>query len=352
MGRVTTSEFHLTSNPHVYLRDDDNFSIRRVSAEDFNTLQTVFTTSRDRWVVFDATGVPWLLPREPGNPSQRIAGAHGPTPELAAAALCYVEGLDAIKLVSQAAAPHAPTIDPEILALDLAKIEADTQGVELVEALRVDLSSAQTRAREIEIERDAAVRRAEQAEQGKRDVGLALDLAKIEADAQDGEAELARLRAALGDAQGRADTLAARIVEFEQAELDRLGPDRDALPEDDIQAAAMAAHTVNRAYCRLLGDHSQPHWWDAPEWQRVSATNGARMIAENPETTPEQSHEAWREEKLANGWMYGPKKDPDRRQHPCIMPYDDLPIAQRVKDQIFSAVVRGVLADREDDIPF
>lgn len=112
--------------------------------------------------------------------------------------------------------------------------------------------------------------------------------------------------------------------------------------EKMIEACARAAHEANRAYCIALGDTSQPSWDDAPDWQRSSAVNGVRgAIAGN---TPEQSHEGWLEEKRAAGWRYGPVKDVEKKEHPCFVPYAELPPAQRSKDVIFTTVVR-VLAD-------
>jgi hypothetical protein len=106
------------------------------------------------------------------------------------------------------------------------------------------------------------------------------------------------------------------------------------------EACARAAHEANRAYCVAIGDTSQPSWDDAPEWQKSSARNGvAGALAGN---TPEQSHEGWLAEKRAAGWTYGPRKDPDKREHPCFVPYDELPPEQRAKDTVFLAVVRAV----------
>ncbi len=111
----------------------------------------------------------------------------------------------------------------------------------------------------------------------------------------------------------------------------------------NIIAAAQAAHEANRAYCIAIGDESQVHWEDAPEWQRDSAIAGAQAIADDPATTPEQSHEGWMAQKLADGWVYGEVKDAEAKTHPCIVPYAKLPETQRKKDGIFGAVVRAVL---------
>lgn len=106
-----------------------------------------------------------------------------------------------------------------------------------------------------------------------------------------------------------------------------------------IELCARAGHEVNRAYCLSLGDTSQPPWEEAPEWQKSSARAGARGVLMNPTQEPAEGHEAWMRQKLAEGWKYGLVKDPDRREHPCMMAYADLPAAQKAKDWIFRQVV-------------
>lgn len=107
-----------------------------------------------------------------------------------------------------------------------------------------------------------------------------------------------------------------------------------------IEACARAAHEVNRAYCLASGDTSQPPWENAPDWQRQSAIHGvAGALGGN---TPEQSHEGWMREKIDAGWTYGPTKDPERKTHPCLVPYSELPPEQRAKDHLYLATVRAM----------
>ena len=68
------------------------------------------------------------------------------------------------------------------------------------------------------------------------------------------------------------------------------------------------------------------------------ATNG------NPNITPEQSHEGWMRQKVADGWVHGDVKDPVKKTHPCLVPYDQLPFEQQAKDKLFTSVVKAVLA--------
>ncbi len=112
--------------------------------------------------------------------------------------------------------------------------------------------------------------------------------------------------------------------------------------EQIIEACARACHETNRAYCLAVGDKSQPSWDDAPDWQRSSTVTCVRgAIAGN---TPEQSHDSWLAEKAATGWKYGPVKDPGNKEHPCFVPYGELPLEQRNKDYVFVAVTKAVHA--------
>lgn len=105
---------------------------------------------------------------------------------------------------------------------------------------------------------------------------------------------------------------------------------------------ARVCHEINRAYCASIGDNSQPTWADASEWQRASAINGVKFSIENPDAPPSASHDSWSAEKIAAGWTFGPVKDPEAKQHPCLVAYDQLPVEQRTKDYLFQAVVRSL----------
>lgn len=107
-------------------------------------------------------------------------------------------------------------------------------------------------------------------------------------------------------------------------------------------AIAAICHEVNRAYCQALGDQSQLPWSEAPEWQRDSAMKGVELHLASPDVGAEASHEAWLEQKRAEGWVYGPIKDADKKEHPCMRPFCELPVEQQAKDFIFRAVVRSL----------
>jgi hypothetical protein len=106
--------------------------------------------------------------------------------------------------------------------------------------------------------------------------------------------------------------------------------------------AARDCHEMNRIYCVALGDRSQVPWDQAPAWQRESAISGV-LHAMNPEVGPGDSHRSWLAEKENQGWKFGPVKDVEKKEHPCCVPFEQLPFDQIVKDYLFLAVARATL---------
>jgi hypothetical protein len=104
---------------------------------------------------------------------------------------------------------------------------------------------------------------------------------------------------------------------------------------------ARVAHEANRAYCQALGDNSQPAWEDAPQWQKDSALLGVELHTSG-DHGPEASHESWMAQKVADGWRYGPEKNPEIKEHPCMVPFSDLPKEQQAKDFLFRGVVHAL----------
>ena len=107
-----------------------------------------------------------------------------------------------------------------------------------------------------------------------------------------------------------------------------------------IEGIAILAHELNRKFCELTGDNSQLPWAEAPDWQQDSAINGV-LFHLSGDHGPAASHESWMKQKVEEGWVYGPVKDAQLKTHPCMVPYDQLPANQRIKDYLFSGLVRA-----------
>lgn len=110
-----------------------------------------------------------------------------------------------------------------------------------------------------------------------------------------------------------------------------------------IAAIAKICHQANKAYCESIGDFSQVDWEIAPQWQKDSAIKGVEFAEANRWGLVSAQHDSWLAQKEAEGWKYGPIKDAENKEHPCMVPYDQLPEAQRKKDELFKHIVEALL---------
>jgi hypothetical protein len=102
---------------------------------------------------------------------------------------------------------------------------------------------------------------------------------------------------------------------------------------------ARICHQANKAWCQANHDFSQKDWDEAEEWQQDSAINGVKFRLENPNAKEDAQHNAWMEDKIKDGWVYGEVKDAEKKTHPCIVPFNELPEFQQKKDKLFCAIV-------------
>lgn len=101
---------------------------------------------------------------------------------------------------------------------------------------------------------------------------------------------------------------------------------------------ARLAHEINAAACRYIGDPWTP-WHETNDELKESVIQGVRFVLEG--ATPEQLHQSWMNFKFDHGWVWGAVKDPEMKTHPNLVPYAELPEAQKLKDQLFSAAVEA-----------
>lgn len=117
---------------------------------------------------------------------------------------------------------------------------------------------------------------------------------------------------------------------------------RTLLPGLTFADVARTTHDANKGVCESFGDHSQPTWDDAPEWQKDSAKDGVHFHLANPDADASASHDNWMKHKVAEGWVYGATKDPEAKTHPCMVPFAELPPEQQAKDRVFKAIVHAL----------
>lgn len=107
----------------------------------------------------------------------------------------------------------------------------------------------------------------------------------------------------------------------------------------DVNQIAAMCHQVNKLWCELNGDDSQKDWGEAEQWQRDSAIKGVEFRLANPQTGEDAQHNAWMEDKIKDGWVYGEEKNAELKTHPCITAFENLPEFQQKKDKLFCVIV-------------
>ena len=51
------------------------------------------------------------------------------------------------------------------------------------------------------------------------------------------------------------------------------------------------------------------------------------------EALAENVHDTWAVGRMADGWTYGPERNDSKKQHPCLVPYNDLPEEEKEYDR-------------------
>ena len=56
-------------------------------------------------------------------------------------------------------------------------------------------------------------------------------------------------------------------------------------------------------------------------------------ILELCELLAENTHEVWAKSRIDDGWTYGDVRNDEKKQHPCLIPYDELPESEKDYDR-------------------
>jgi hypothetical protein len=57
------------------------------------------------------------------------------------------------------------------------------------------------------------------------------------------------------------------------------------------------------------------------------------------------AHDIWALQRLRDGWILGPKRCDERKEHPCLRPYPELPDTEKAYDRnAVVGTIRAILA--------
>ena len=58
-----------------------------------------------------------------------------------------------------------------------------------------------------------------------------------------------------------------------------------------------------------------------------------RSVRELTELLAKNAHENWARQRMDDGWTYGPKRDDARKEHPSLVPYEQLSESEKEYDR-------------------
>ena len=62
----------------------------------------------------------------------------------------------------------------------------------------------------------------------------------------------------------------------------------------------------------------------------VTVSDGIKQLSE---LLAKNTHEVWAAARISEGWSYGEKRDDEKKLHPCLVPYDELPENEKDYDR-------------------
>jgi hypothetical protein len=65
----------------------------------------------------------------------------------------------------------------------------------------------------------------------------------------------------------------------------------------------------------------------------TSCINLPEDIRELTELLAQNTHDVWARERMQDGWSFGPERNDRRKEHPLLVPYDQLPESEKDYDR-------------------
>ena len=70
-----------------------------------------------------------------------------------------------------------------------------------------------------------------------------------------------------------------------------------------------------------------------PKPENTDAIQLPKELNELIEAMAKNVHEVWAESRMSQGWTYGPERNDQLKQHPCLVAYEDLPEVEKAYDR-------------------
>ena len=102
-----------------------------------------------------------------------------------------------------------------------------------------------------------------------------------------------------------------------------------------VERVAEACHEALSQISISMGQEAYPRWEDTSEWMKQPVKDTIIDLIADPTLSPADVHNSWAKSKIRDGWVWGPEKSVEKKTHPCLVSYNELPQGERYKDVMF-----------------
>lgn len=112
----------------------------------------------------------------------------------------------------------------------------------------------------------------------------------------------------------------------------------------ELDRIARVVHEAVRAWARANDQNASRSWSQCAKWMREATYESVRFVLEHPDAPASAQHDQWMEKKRRDGWTHGAEKSGVSKTHPMLVPYDELPLVERRKDELVRCLVAALSA--------
>ena len=70
-----------------------------------------------------------------------------------------------------------------------------------------------------------------------------------------------------------------------------------------------------------------------PQPKDLTSINLPTELRSLVEEIAENVHDTWAQGRMNDGWTYGPRRNDEKKEHPCLVPYGELPELEKQYDR-------------------
>jgi len=107
-----------------------------------------------------------------------------------------------------------------------------------------------------------------------------------------------------------------------------------------VTQIAKIAHEIRSVSIGLFKGKPTIAWDDLNEGVKNYILREVHYWLKNPSASASDSHNEWLRCKTEEGWSFGEENDHENKKHPSIVPYDQIPIQEKMANELIMKTVR------------